>query len=122
MPSAQTGRLLSATRPMIAPAGLIINHPEISRQHARIRYQQGNYILEDLGSRNGTFINGQPVHGPQVLVNNAEIQLGTETRLVFNQSQAQAVPVGGTMMESDLTAGVIQASISGPINLLVTIA
>ena len=43
-----------------APAGLIIIHTEVSRRHARLVYQQGNYILEDLGSTNGTFITGQP--------------------------------------------------------------
>jgi ABC-type multidrug transport system ATPase subunit/pSer/pThr/pTyr-binding forkhead associated (FHA) protein len=122
-----------------APADLIIIHTEVSRRHARLVYQQGNYILEDLGSTNGTFINGQPVRGPQVLTNGAEIQLGTEIRLVFSQQPAGVQSVvktsvagvqsfqGGqfakTMMEGDLTAGAIQASISNiPPNLLVTIA
>jgi ABC-type multidrug transport system ATPase subunit/pSer/pThr/pTyr-binding forkhead associated (FHA) protein len=123
----------------VAPAGLVIAHPEVSRRHARLVYQQGNYILEDLGSSNGTFINGQPVRGPQVLINGAEIQLGNEIRLVFSQQPAGAPSVvetsaagvqslqGGqfakTMMDGDLTAGAIQASISNiPPNLLVTIA
>jgi pSer/pThr/pTyr-binding forkhead associated (FHA) protein len=122
-----------------APAGLIIIHPKVSRRHARLVYQQGNYILEDLGSTNGTFINGQPVRGPQVLTNGAEIQLGTEIGLVFSQQPAGVQSVvktsaagiqslqGGqfakTMMDGDLTAGAIQASISNiPPNLLVTIA
>lgn len=122
-----------------APAGLIIIHSEVSRRHARLVYQQGNYILEDLGSTNGTFINGQPVRGPQVLTNGAEIQLGTEIRLVFSQQPAGVQSVGKTsaagvqslqggqfaktMMDGDLTAGAIQASISNiPPNLLVTIA
>ena len=123
----------------VAPAGLIINHPEVSRRHARLVYQQGNYILEDLGSSNGTFINGQPVQGSQALTDGDEIQLGTEVKLIFSQSQIAAhsvveVSVAGvqslqggqfakTMMDGDLTAGAIQASISNiPPNLLITIA
>jgi ABC transport system ATP-binding/permease protein len=133
-----------------APSDLIIVHPEVSRRHARLVYQQGNYILEDLGSSNGTFINGQPVRGPQVLANGAEIQLGTQVRLVFSQQpvpvqSVEKTTVGGqsfvkttvggvqslqggdyfdkTMLDSDMTAGAVQASISNiPINLLVTIA
>ncbi len=124
-----------------APAGLIIVHPEISRRHARLVYQQGNYLLEDLGSSNGTFLNGQRLQAPQVLANGAEIQLGTEVRLVFNQPQAgglqsvvkdlrqlvsslfRAPPSDRTMMDSDLTAGTVQSSISTtPPTLQVTIA
>jgi len=121
------------------PAGLIIIHTEVSRRHARLVYQQGNYILEDLGSTNGTFINGQPVRGPQVLTHGAEIQLGTEIRLVFSQQPAgvqsaektsaagvqslQGGQFAKTMMDGDLTAAAIQASISNiPPNLLVAIA
>ncbi|MGA2490249.1 MAG: FHA domain-containing protein, partial [Anaerolineales bacterium] len=122
-----------------APAGLIIAHPEVSRRHARVVYQQRNYILEDLGSSNGTFINGQPLRGPQVLTNGVEIQMGTQVRLVFNQqpigdqsaakTTVASVPSlqedqsDKTMMDSDLTTSAVQASISDvPPNLLVTIA
>ena len=76
-----------------APADLIIVNPEISRRHARLLFQQGNYILEDLGSSNGTFINGQRLGDSQVLTDGAEIQLGSEIRLVFSQPAAGVQPV-----------------------------
>ena len=121
------------------PAGLIIPHPEVSRQHARLSYQQGNYILEDLHSSNGTYINGERIQGSQVLTDADEIQLGSQVTLVFNQPptgtqtvvQKTAAGVqylqGGqssqTIIDSDLTAGAVQATISTvPPNLLVTIA
>ncbi len=122
-----------------APANFIIDHPEISRRHARVVYQRGNYVLEDLGSSNGTFLNGRRLQVPQVLVNGAEIQLGSEVRLVFSQQPA-GIPTGvrtpaagvrsakgrpsdRTEEDSNLNAGAIQASISSiPPNLLVTIA
>jgi ABC transport system ATP-binding/permease protein len=112
-----------------APADLIITHPEVSRQHARLFFQQDIYFLEDLGSSNGTFINGQQLRGSQALTDGAEIQLGGEIRLVFSLLTTEAQPVlssgssNKTMMESDLTAGAVQAAISdNPPNLLVTIA
>jgi pSer/pThr/pTyr-binding forkhead associated (FHA) protein len=40
------------------PADLIISQDRISRQHAQIDYRDFNYFLRDLGSRNGTFVNG----------------------------------------------------------------
>ena len=40
-----------------AGVDLLINEASISRQHAEIRYVQGNYELRDFGSLNGTFIN-----------------------------------------------------------------
>jgi diguanylate cyclase (GGDEF)-like protein len=39
----------------------------ISRKHARLRYLGPVVTLEDLGSTNGTYINGQPIHGRTVL-------------------------------------------------------
>ena len=36
-----------------------INDAEVSRHHARLTFQGGKYVLEDLGSTNGTFVNGQ---------------------------------------------------------------
>ena len=109
-----------------APADLILLHPEISRRHARLVHQQGQYILEDLGSSNGTFLNGQPVRGPQVLADGDEFQLGNEIRLVFNQPSSFDLPQSPenrTMLDSNLTAEAIQASIaSNPPSLLVTIA
>ena len=41
--------------------GLILEHATASRHHARIAQQDGHYYIEDLGSRNGTLVNGQPV-------------------------------------------------------------
>ena len=63
------------------PADLVIPHPEVSRRHARITLQQGRYMVEDLGSSNGTYVNGQPVRAPQVLSDGADIQLFVDAML-----------------------------------------
>jgi plastocyanin len=50
---------------------------EISRRHARFRRtEQGQVIVEDLGSTNGTLVNGRRIGGPQLLSQGDQITLG----------------------------------------------
>ena len=49
---------------------------EISRQHARVVQRGGYYWIEDVGSSNGTFVNGLRIFSPQVLQPGDEIRLG----------------------------------------------
>jgi pSer/pThr/pTyr-binding forkhead associated (FHA) protein len=44
-----------------------INDAEVSRRHARMELRGTAYVLQDLGSTNGTFVNGTRVSGMQVL-------------------------------------------------------
>ncbi|NDJ79160.1 MAG: FHA domain-containing protein, partial [Chloroflexi bacterium] len=37
---------------------IVLDDSRISRQHAQLRYRQGAFVLYDLGSRGGTFVNG----------------------------------------------------------------
>jgi FHA domain-containing protein len=55
----------------------------ISRRHARICRVGQSYTLEDLGSRNGTAVNGQPLDGARVLRDGDQIELGGVGRLIF---------------------------------------
>lgn len=48
----------------------------VSRQHARILRHGGEYFVEDVGSSNGTFVNGQRIHGPTPLTENDALQIG----------------------------------------------
>ena len=66
---------------------IVINDPEISRRHARL-YAQGNgYVLEDLGSTNGTFVNGQRLLGPYVLRPGDTITFGERLNMVFESPE-----------------------------------
>ena len=62
---------------------IVINDSEVSRKHARLILQAGGYVLEDLGSTNGSFVNGQRLMGPHVLRPGEVVMLGENVSLAF---------------------------------------
>jgi len=48
----------------------------VSSHHARIVFRSGQWLLEDLGSRNGTRVNGIAVEGPMVITYGDDLQFG----------------------------------------------
>jgi Protein of unknown function (DUF3662)/FHA domain len=59
--------------------------PGVSRHHAELRMEDGEVVLVDLGSTNGTFVNGQPVRRV-VLADGTQVTLG-RTTLVFRRDR-----------------------------------
>jgi len=62
----------------------------ISRQHAILRYQNRQFVLEDAGSKNGVFVNGQRVLKPRPLADGDIIQLAPGLELIYVDSEATA--------------------------------
>lgn len=60
-----------------ADSAVRIDRPEISRRHASIVVAGARATLEDLSSRNGTFVGDDPVTTPRLLHDGDEIRLGT---------------------------------------------
>src|SRR4051812_47088816 len=58
-----------------ADCGVVINVPAVSREHACILRIQGDYFLEDLGSRNGTFVKNQQISTRILLKDNDKIKI-----------------------------------------------
>ena len=63
-----------------------ISDPEVYRRHARFLMQEDNVIIEDLGSTNGTFLNGQRIASPQQLRAGDVITLGENIVMVFDRA------------------------------------
>lgn len=62
---------------------IVVEDPDVSRQHARLLQTQAGYKIQDLRSTNGTFVNGQRVTGELALHNGDEVVLGRRTRFKF---------------------------------------
>ena len=58
-------------------AGLFIDDPSVSRRHARIVVTSDTATLEDLGSKNGTYLGDRKVEAPVPLDDGARIRIGT---------------------------------------------
>lgn len=67
--------------------GIYLDHPSVSRKHARIAIESVGATLSDLGSRNGTFLNGRRVEGAAKIHDNDVIALGPIT-LIFHVARA----------------------------------
>ncbi len=74
---------------------LVVLDAVISRAHCTVSNRSGQLVLEDLGSRNGTYCNGQKIPGPRVLASGDECRLGQTLFTVtvnVNQAQVNAEP------------------------------
>ncbi len=62
-----------------------ISDPEVSRRHARFFIQNDNAFVEDLGSTNGTFLNGERIDSPQQLRKGDVITFGESVVMAYDK-------------------------------------
>jgi pSer/pThr/pTyr-binding forkhead associated (FHA) protein len=70
-----------------ANSDIVIEHRLASRRHARFEKDDAGCYVRDLGSTNGTFINGARIEGVHLLHNNDEVWIG-DTVVVFRDPEA----------------------------------
>ena len=75
---------------------LVIDHAAVSRRHARLVRTAGGYFIEDLSSRNGVRLDGQPVRGSARLIPGMVLTLGDVSVVVrtARRSASQAPWLG----------------------------
>jgi predicted component of type VI protein secretion system len=69
---------------------VVVPERQVSRRHASISLQDDGYILKDLGSKNGTFVNGRELDSPYALQDGDEIQIAYCCKLAFVGAEATA--------------------------------
>lgn len=76
-------------------AGVYVDHPSVSRRHACISIGSQGAVLEDLKSRNGTFVNGRRIDGPTKIDHGTLIGIGPITlTFVVMGAPASTQPIG----------------------------
>ena len=79
---------------------ITINDAEVSRKHARLTLKGNDYVIEDLGSTNGTFVSGQRLSGPHTLKPGELVAFGEGIVLMY---EAASDP-NATMMSGSAKA------------------
>ena len=87
---------------------IVIDNPSVSRRQAAFRMEGGGWVVEDLGSSNGTFLHGAKIEGPTAVAEGDEVGFG-KFSIVFGKvvgdapvaaatrSAAVSPPADGTM-------------------------
>jgi hypothetical protein len=82
---------------------IVLESAAVSRQHARILAVDSNFYLEDLHSRNGTFLNGRPVIQRQLLDENDEVGI-CDLLFTFHLTPPEANLTTPPARRGDMTA------------------
>ncbi|MFN2168284.1 MAG: FHA domain-containing protein [Anaerolineae bacterium] len=101
---ALNGRLANQVFPMgrevtlgrSAENAIHLEDEKASRRHARISPQASGSVLEDLGSRNGTFVNGQRIDKAVLLQAGDQVQIGNSLFQVATPGRVEAVAAEST--------------------------
>ena len=63
-------------------ADLCLDHPTISARHAHLSFHHSQWWVEDLHSKNGTFLNGEPVDEPMVITQGDRLGFGQVSLII----------------------------------------
>lgn len=69
---------------------IVLAKPNVSRQHCEILLRGGKHIVRDMGSSNGTLVNGTKIEGPVYLVDGTEIEVGDYVLTYLDGAEAPA--------------------------------
>jgi hypothetical protein len=112
---AKTERILNLDIPEIvigrgAEAKLVVDNPVSSRTHCRIRLVGDRHLLEDLGSKSGTFVNGQRIE-TKYLEDGDNIELGKHTIRYERGTVAPGANVADASSDAFWTGGLSQGRV-----------
>jgi pSer/pThr/pTyr-binding forkhead associated (FHA) protein len=100
-----SGQTLYLEEPVVSIGRLVSNdiwleEPIVSRQHCVIRVEGDEYMIEDLNSANGTYVNGELVKACS-LTEGALIQIGTSQFRFRLQSPEESIAVSRNLISSN---------------------
>jgi len=77
---------------------VVIPMRQVSRHHSRVFMSPDSTMAEDLGSKNGTFVNGALIHSPVSLEDGDELQISLAQHFIYLSSDA-TMPLDGLPLE-----------------------
>lgn len=104
-----------------APDTIVQNVPYVSRRHARIDFVRGQYVIRDIKSRIGTYIDGRPLRGAHVLQEKDVIAIGgcrfyfTKGTIVYDQHVGAGVRAAAQPTPMPSIAVPAPAAATGPL-------
>lgn len=88
---------------------VVISSMSVSREHTRIRHEGRRWFVDDLGSTNGTYLNGERVIGSLTLLDGDSLKIGDVT-FIFHDPDTTTRENPVPDLEVDTTAGVIRVN------------
>ncbi len=93
---------------------VVIDDRWVSRHHAQVRREEEIYVIQDLDSKNGTFVNGQRIAAPTLLADGDEIQMTPLIKLTFvDYGSTAPLPVEAEAPSLELDLGARQVYLRG---------
>lgn len=104
---------------------IVLPERQVSRHHVRVTHENDSYILHDLGSKNGTHLNGQRLTGSIKLNDGDQLQIALCVTLMFVGTEATlplnldlVAPVGNLVLNEELrTVSVHGQELDPPLSL-----
>jgi pSer/pThr/pTyr-binding forkhead associated (FHA) protein len=97
------------------PVDLRLEHDAVSSHHARLRFDRGRFFLEDLNSRNGTYIEEERLSpgSPREIHGNRAVRFGTVTALFITEVDEKGAPVDRKLYDDALSILEGEGTING---------
>lgn len=88
----------SLTIGRVEDSDIMVGDRLVSRRHAQLQRESGQFAISDCGSRNGTFVNGQRISEAHVLRDGDEIQIGLEFKALYIDPEATGALVADVLV------------------------
>jgi sigma-B regulation protein RsbU (phosphoserine phosphatase) len=99
----------------VAGNDIVLATPEVSRSHCMVALEGADALLSDLGSTNGTFVDGQRVSAPTRLTDHSLLAVGSHT-LLYRRGTAEQIARAATLeQEMERAVRYVRAVLPEPI-------
>ncbi len=98
---------------------LVLDDQAVSSRHARIERKGDRFVLSDLGSRNGTLVNGKEIKAPRELTAADRIEIGPYTLVFHLDAETPEGEING--VEPEATAPAAKAAGAGDLSMILTV-